>query len=119
MTAEVDLFDVVELLKDVPEESLRAGNRGAVVHCHLDGAYEVEFTDQNGETLALCTLTPPQFFVVWRAKTKNWVPVPEQVTALVTRLPERAELEILNFARYLLFREQFPADEMLASTGKM
>ena len=110
MTNEVDLFDVVELLTDLPEYSLRAGSRGAVVICHPDGAYEVEFTNQDGETVALCPLTHQQFFVVWRAKIKSWVPLPEQVTALVTHLPERAEQELLNFARFLYAREQVTAN---------
>ena len=112
MTNEMELFDVVELLTDLPKHSLRAGSRGAVVVCHPDGTYEVEFTNQEGETVALCPLTPQQFFVVWRAKIKSWVPLPEQVTALVTHLPERAEQELLNFARFLYAREQVSADGM-------
>jgi len=119
MTGEVGLFDVVELLNDLPEQSLRAGNRGAVVHCHPDGAYEVEFANQDGETVALCPLSPQQFLVVWQAKTKSWVPLSEQVATLVTRLPERAEREIFNFARYLFLQEQMAADSLLALTTEV
>jgi hypothetical protein len=106
MKVEVDLFDVVELLVSMPEYNLLAGARGAVVHCHPDGAYEVEFTNEEGETVALCPLSPQQFLVVWRAKTRSWTPIAEQVAALLARLPERAELEVLDFARFLHAREQ-------------
>jgi len=96
-----DLFDVVELLVDLPEHNLRAGDRGSVVHCHPDNTYDVEFTNEDGETLALCSLSPQQFFVVWRAETRTWVPVSEQIVAVVTHLPEEMEQEVLDFARYL------------------
>lgn len=52
-----ELFDVVELLADLPELALRAGTRGAIVHCHADDTYEVEFTNTEGETLALVPLS--------------------------------------------------------------
>lgn len=118
MTNEVELFDVIELLTDLPEQSLRAGSRGAVVVCHPDGVYEVEFTNRDGETVALCPLSHQQFLVVWQAKTKNWVSLPEQVAALVIRLPEHAEQEMLNFARFLYMREHASADGMFALTGE-
>ncbi len=57
---EPELFDVIELLVDLPEENLRAGVRGAIVECYEDGKYEVEFTNQEGETLALSTLSSEQ-----------------------------------------------------------
>jgi Domain of unknown function (DUF4926) len=40
-----ELFDVIELLVDLPESNLRAGERGAIVECFRDGKYEVEFTN--------------------------------------------------------------------------
>jgi hypothetical protein len=106
MRTEPDLFDVVELLVDLPEHNLRMGARGAIVHCHPDNTYEVEFTSEEGETLALCALSYQQFIIVWRARTQAWVPVAEQIAALVDRLPERAEQEVLDFARFLHVREQ-------------
>ena len=50
------LLDVVELIKDLPEQRLRAGMRGAVVDRYGNDEYEVEFVDGNGETLALLAL---------------------------------------------------------------
>jgi hypothetical protein len=106
-----DLFDVVELLVDLPEQHLRMGARGAIVHCHPDNACEVEFTSEAGETLALCSLSPQEFIVVWRAKTQSWVPIAEQVAALVARLPERGEQEVLDYARFLHARGRLSLDE--------
>lgn len=68
-----ELFDVVELLVDLPEHNLRAGVQGAIVECDRDDNYEVEFSNSNGETLALCALSAKQFVVVWSAKTKTWL----------------------------------------------
>lgn len=68
-----DLFDVVELLVDIAELELQAGDRGAIIEKYNARAYEVEFTNSQGETLALCTLSPKQFIVVWQAKTQIWV----------------------------------------------
>ena len=57
-----DLLDTIVLTKDVPEEGLKAGMKGAIVHIfnepHL--AYEVEFADDQGRTIAELALTPDQ-----------------------------------------------------------
>jgi len=105
MKADLELFDVVELLVDLPEHHLRIGARGAIVHCYPDDTYDVEFTDEEGKTLALCPLSPQRFLVVWQARTRTWVPIAEQVAALVAHLPERAEQEVLDFARFLHARQ--------------
>jgi hypothetical protein len=65
------LFDTVELLVDLPEQGICQGALGAIVHCYPDDTYEVEFTDEDGETLALCTLPSDRFIVIWRAETKD------------------------------------------------
>jgi len=49
-------LDTVVLARDLPEEKLRVGDLGTVVHVHGDGAYEVEFVTLGGETLCLVTL---------------------------------------------------------------
>lgn len=103
---EPELFDVVELLVDLPESSLRSGVRGAIVDCYRDGTYEVEFTNEEGETVALCPLSVKQFIVVWRAKTQTWLPITEQIASLITHLPEDARREVLDFARFLHERRQ-------------
>ena len=53
--------DCVVLTKNVPEESLEAGDIGTVVHIHNAGAgYEVEFMTLTGETVAIVTLLADQ-----------------------------------------------------------
>ncbi len=101
-----DSCDVIELTVDVPDPRLRAGLRGTIVHCHGDGAYEVEFVNNDGETEALVVLRPEQFIVVWQAATGQWVPVAGQIAALVSKLPEESSLEVLNFARYQSARQK-------------
>ena len=56
-----ELFDSVELLIDLPDENLRAGDKGAIVHQHDDKNFEVEFMNAEGETLALVTVNSDQF----------------------------------------------------------
>ncbi len=70
------------------------------VGCHKARMFQ-QVLGFTGETLALCFLSPQQFFVVWRAETRTWVPVSEQIVAVVTHLPEEMEREVLDFARYL------------------
>lgn len=101
-----DLFDVVELAVDIPECGLRAGMQGTIVHCHPGDAYEVEFTNEAGETLDFLPLRPEQFIVVWQAKTKKWVPIAERIAALTAHLPEEAGKEVLDFARFLHAQRQ-------------
>ena len=49
--------DCVVLTRDLPEENLRAGDVGAVVHIHNGGAaYEVEFVTLTGRTVAVATV---------------------------------------------------------------
>ena len=99
-----DLFEVIELTVDLPERGLRAGVRGAIVELHSDREFEVEFCNQDGETIDFLALSPAQFAVVWRAKTKSWVPLPKQVADWVSRLPEDSGAEVLDFARSLSHR---------------
>ncbi|MBD2773526.1 DUF4926 domain-containing protein [Iningainema tapete] len=97
--SEPELYDVIELLVDMPEDNLRAGVQGTIVECYDDNHYEVEFTNENGETLALCTLSPDKFIVVWKAKTKSWLSVSQQLVAALSNLSEERQWEVLNFAR--------------------
>ncbi len=49
--------DCVVLTKNLPEESLEAGDVGTVVHIHRGGlAYEVEFVTLAGRTVAVATV---------------------------------------------------------------
>jgi hypothetical protein len=50
-------LDMVVLLRDLPENKLRAGDVGTVVMVHDSGAgFEVEFTTLVGETVAVVTI---------------------------------------------------------------
>lgn len=96
-----ELFDIVELLIDLPEDELSAGAQGTIVECYGNDTYEVEFSNSDGETLALCTLSPEQFMIVWQAKTKSWLSLPEQITDVVTNLDTARQKEVFKFARSL------------------
>ncbi len=59
--------DSVVLATDLPEESLKEGDVGTVVHVYKDGAaYEVEFMTLDGETVAIVTLEKHQVRPVGR-----------------------------------------------------
>jgi hypothetical protein len=66
-------YDVVRLLRPLPEHNLPAGSEGTVVMDHskysnkdLPPAYEVEFMDTDGVTQAVVTLYEDDLEVVWR-----------------------------------------------------
>ena len=53
--------DRIVLRTDLPDEGLKAGDVGTVVHIYKDGgAYEVEFVSLEGRTLAVATLKVEQ-----------------------------------------------------------
>ncbi len=52
-----ELLETVVLSRDLPEQGLRAGDVGAVVHVYTDAAFEVEFVRASGRTKALVALT--------------------------------------------------------------
>ncbi|MBN2562142.1 MAG: DUF4926 domain-containing protein [Phycisphaerae bacterium] len=53
--------DVVALTANRPEDSLRVGDVGAVVHCYRDrDVYEVEFIDEQGRTKCVATVPASQ-----------------------------------------------------------
>lgn len=59
--------DCVVLTQDLPEENLKAGDIGTVVHIHQNGAgYEVEFMTLAGKTIAVATLLPAQIRPITR-----------------------------------------------------
>ena len=57
------LLDNVALLSDVPAHSLVRGQVGTVVEL-LDGAYEVEFSDDEGKTYAELALQSDQLLIL-------------------------------------------------------
>lgn len=68
-----ELFDVIELLIDVPEFSLRKGEQGTIVDNYENGVFEIEFTNKKGETTALCSIHQDKFTVVWSSQTQQWL----------------------------------------------
>lgn len=63
-------LDVVRLLRPLPEHNLAIGAEGTVVEIYPRqgelSAYEVEFSDTDGVTLAMVTLQPEDIEVTWR-----------------------------------------------------
>ena len=57
------LFDVVALLSDVPPHGLLRGQVGTIVEL-LDGAYEVEFSDDEGKTYAELALLSDRLLIL-------------------------------------------------------
>lgn len=64
----------VTLTHDINEHNLSKGDMGTVVHIYGNGeAYEVEFTNSNGETIYVLTLTPSDLASVEVYATNTWV----------------------------------------------
>lgn len=102
-----DLFDVVEILLDLPDLGLQAGDRGSIIEKYDDqiaapSTYEIEFTNPDGETIALKRLSPQQFIVIWRNATQTWVSLSDRIAALIQVLPEDRQEQVLGFTRSLL-----------------
>ena len=60
----VKLLDVVALLEDKPVEGLSSGQVGTVVEVFSPDAFEVEFLDANGRTVALRELKRSELLVL-------------------------------------------------------
>ena len=60
--ADIDTLDIVSLDEDLPQHGLRRGAVGTVLHRfeHPRPAYEVEFCDPTGRTIAQLALRPEQ-----------------------------------------------------------
>jgi hypothetical protein len=96
-----ELYDTVELLIDLPEYNLKAGMRGALIDQYNDTTFEVEISDENGETLEQGAVTRDQFIIVWRSATHEKVSDEEAIAELMYHLPESKRREVLDFARFL------------------
>jgi hypothetical protein len=96
-----ELFDIVELIVNLPEFQQSIGTQGTIVECHDPNHFEVEFSNEDGETIALCVLSPHQFIVVWQARTKQWLSSTDKIAAIFDNLSEPKREEVLNFARSL------------------
>ncbi|WP_066382008.1 MULTISPECIES: DUF4926 domain-containing protein [unclassified Anabaena] len=60
------LLDIVALTVDLPEYNLLRGQVGTIVEILADGAaFEVEFSDSNGQTYESVGLRPEQIMVLY------------------------------------------------------
>jgi hypothetical protein len=57
-------LEVVALIKDVPEKHLRRGQVGTVVEMQTPGIVEVEFSDLDGNTYAMCSVPESNLLVL-------------------------------------------------------
>ncbi len=62
---EITLLDIVALTHDIPEHNLRRGEVGTVVEILSNGdAFEVEFSDSDGQTYECLGLRASQLMVL-------------------------------------------------------
>jgi Domain of unknown function (DUF4926) len=101
MTTKPELLDIIELLINLSESNQSIGTQGSIVECHDLNNFEIEFSNEDGETTALCVLSSQQFIVVWKAKTKQWLTTSDKIAAIFHNLPETKREEVLDFARFL------------------
>lgn len=64
MSDTIHLLDIVVLTQDLPNRGLRRGAVGAVVELLDNDVYEVEFSDNGGETYAELALRADQLIVL-------------------------------------------------------
>ena len=61
----IELLDIVALTHDIPECNLRRGEVGTVVHIFPDDeAFEVEFSDRNGQMYQCLSFLASQLMVL-------------------------------------------------------
>jgi hypothetical protein len=61
-------LDVVVLLQDRPDQNVRAGYIGTIVHVHTPTEFMVEFSDDDGQTFEMADLRASELLKI--------VPVP-------------------------------------------
>ncbi len=64
MSNMVQLLDVVALTEDLPQRALRRGQVGTVVEVLEPDVFEVEFSDDEGQTYASLALPAAQLMVL-------------------------------------------------------
>ena len=60
----IKLLDVVALLKEKPESKLLRGQIGTVVERYNDSEFEIEFSDNNGKTISMLTLSTDEVMLL-------------------------------------------------------
>jgi len=64
MTPNIQLLDVVALTSDIPAHRLLRGQVGTVVEMLAPGVFEVEFSDDQGQTYAQLAIRENQLMVL-------------------------------------------------------
>lgn len=59
------ILDVVALTEDLPNRGLRRGQVGTIVESLAPDVFEVEFSDDEGQTYASLTLHTGQFMILY------------------------------------------------------
>lgn len=68
-----DELDIVTLTHEIEEYGLSKGDSGTVVSVYNNGeAYEIEFINPNGKTIALLTLAPSDLCSVKNVSVLKW-----------------------------------------------
>jgi hypothetical protein len=70
MKQQINIFDVVALLEDLPEKNLNRGQVGTVVEELAPDVYEVEFSDAQGRTYAQQALPSTKLLVLYYQPVK-------------------------------------------------
>lgn len=71
MKQSVELLDTIALAEDLPERSLEKGEVGTVVELLAPDVFEVEFSDDDGQTYAEFALRKDQLIVLHN-QGKGW-----------------------------------------------
>jgi len=88
-------LDVITLTHDIQEHGLKKGTQGAIVHCYDDQqAYEVEFVNDTGETLALLTLKKTDIQLEQEL-------IISEILEIIDTLPPNVLREVRDFAKVL------------------
>lgn len=61
---DIEVLDVVALVRDCPERQLVAGQVGTVVEALDNNAFEIEFVDDHGHTYATAALKAEDLMVL-------------------------------------------------------
>lgn len=96
-----ELFDIIELLVDVPEYNLKVGTQGTIVKCYEDQSYEIEFVNFQGETELTCALSEKQFIVVWQDASQTCLSISNKAEILINLLSDNDQAKVLKFTRSL------------------
>lgn len=69
----LNINDVIKVSKNI-QDNIRAGHLGTVVHIFDQNppVYEIEFTDNEGHTLATVPLKKEDMSLYWVASTKKY-----------------------------------------------